>query len=335
MSMKTSPQDPTAADQPEDPLRRMLLGAIAGSAGALALVGDARADSHKSGEGKESTSDAEEVFNAYERTRSFVKGEMDGTPWRASRTGNFDLGDPHHNHLAKLKMTNNLVGSRTYVPMLTRQLIARDDLPGGLLLGGASMFTWQLQEPDPEEFGEFPEGTALMRSMFTSVYLDPHTMEPVTELKNPFNGKMMKLEDYIFVENFLSFPKGGSRFVEERQFSDDDPDKPKPSLIKGWGDDLILFSGGIYSKPGKHQPRFTENTWRSSAAAVMDPDVELVETNYNFMGMNKAFEKPWAGYSESDTDSLCSLATGKKVHSPEDLPDFHKRVLAEKYPDRL
>lgn len=311
-----------------DPLRRMIVGAFAGAA---ALAGcseikSAQADDDKTGEG-------EEVFNAYNRVKSFTKGEMDAAPWVAKKTGNFDLDDPIDNRLARLKMTNSLIGRRTYIPMITRLVVGRDQLPGGVVLGAAGMFTWQLQEPDPEEFGDMPDGTAVMRSMFTTVY--PDTMEPVDSLKNPVNGKTMKLEDYIFVENFLTFPKGGSRFVEERQFSDDDPDKPKMSLIKEWGDELVLFAGGTYSKPGKHQPRFTENMWRCDKKAVQDPDQTLIETAYSFIGANKAFEKPWMGYSMDDNDMLFSLAIGKKVHSPEDIPDFHKRVLVESHPDRV
>jgi hypothetical protein len=309
-------------------MRRVMLGGLAGALAASAFSSGAAAQTKDAAAAK--------VFNAYERKRSFLNNEMDGgTPWVAKQQGNFDLDDPVQNALAKLKISGNLVGKRTYIPMLTRILIARDDLPGGLLLGAASMFTWQLQVPDPKAFTGLPEGSAIMRSMFTSVYLDPNTMQPVKELKNPYNGKMMELEDYIFVENFLIFPMGGSIFVEEPQFSNDKPDVPKPALIKPWGDELILFNGGIYKEPGKHQPRFTENTWRSPAADVMNPDVALVRTGYNFMGINKAFEKPWTGFGMDDRDSMVSLATGKKVHRPEDLPDFHKRVLVERHPDRL
>ncbi|WP_416907756.1 MAG: hypothetical protein ACMVO5_12160 [Polymorphobacter sp.] len=313
------------ADEPQDPLRRIMLGGLAGLA-AAAAAGRANAQEKK---------DDKPVFNAYDRKRRFLENEMNGTPWVAPQQGNFDLEDPVQNALAKLKISANLAGERTYIPMLTRILIAREDLPGGLLLGAASMFTWQLQVPDPKNFTGLPEGTALMRSMFTSVYLDPHTLEPVKTLKNPYNDTVMELEDYIFVENFLIFPKGGSVFIEEPQFANDSPDTPKPALIKRWGDELILFNGGVYQEPGKHQPRFTENTWRSPAAQVMNPDVPLVQTGYNFMGVNKAFEKPWTGYKLGDLESMCSLATGKKVHTPETLPDFHKRVLVERHPDRL
>jgi hypothetical protein len=317
-----------ALDGAPDLMRRRVLGGFAGGLATSLLAGPAL--------GQETPSAEPKVFKTYERMQTFSKNEINaGTPWVAKQQGGFDLADPEQNNLAKLKMTANLIGSRTYIPMLTRILIGREDLAGGLLLGGAGMFTWQLQEPDPREFPNLPSGSAIMRSLFTSVYLDPNTMQPVKELKNPFNGKMMKLEDYVFAENFIIFPKGGSVFVEERQFANDNPDVPKPALIKEWGDELILFNGGIYKEPGKHQPKFTENTWRSPAADVMNPDVPLVRTGYNYTGINKAFQKPWTGYTLADRETMSSLATGKKVHRADDLPDFHKRVLAEKHPDRL
>lgn len=324
------PKKPADCTNSHDPMRRMMLGAMAGT---FALSAFAR-----TGSASAMAQEKEEVFNANNRVKAFTGKEMDsGTPWVAPKFGNFDLKNPIDNRLAVLKMCHNLVGKRTYVPMLTRQLIAREDLPGGLLVGAASMFTWQLQEPDPAEFTDIPKGTVLFRSMYTSVSLDPHTMEMVETLKNPYNGKMMKLEDSsnIFIENFLLFPKGGTRFVEERQFADDDPEKPKLNLIKEWGDELMLFNGGVYSKPGKHQPRFTENTWRSPTKDVMDPNARLIDTTYNFLGVNKAFEKPWAGYTEDHKDSLMSLASGKKVHSVDDLPNIIKNTILKKYPDRI
>jgi|GEM_PF-2886729 len=318
----------TGHDQARDPMRRMMLGGMAGAFTASALSSCASAQTKQAAE--------PEFFKVYERMRDFTENEMNtGTPWVASQQGNFDLADPVQNSLAKLKMTANLSGKRTYIPMLTRILVGRQDMPGGLLLGGAGMFTWQLQVPDPTKYTNLPAGTAIMRSFFTSVYLDPNTMLPVKQLRNPYNGKMMELEDNIFAENFLVFPKGGSVFVEEPQFANNSPDEPRLVNIKPWGDELILFNGGIYKKPGKHQPKFTENTWRSPAADVMNPDVPLVHTGYNYTGINKAFQKPWSGYTTDDMETMHSLATGKKVHSAEDLPDFHKRVLAEKYPDRL
>ncbi len=328
------------SDGDHDPVRRSLIGGMAGIAGlaAMAPLGRANAMAAKTGgEAGKAAVEEEEVFNAFtSRPREFLKGEMDsGEPWTASQTGNFDLEDPLHNNLAKLKMTCSLVGDRIYVPMLARMVLARYDEPGALTLGIASMFTWQLQVPTKEEFGDFPEGTALMRSMYTAVYLDPETMEPVTELKNKLTGKMMKLEDYMFVENFLTYPLGGSRMVGEEQFANDSADVPRTTLIKNWGDELILYSGGIYNEPGLHQPRFTENNWTCDREGVMDPDTPSVRAQYALMGANKAYEKPWMGYTTDDPEFLATLARGKKVHSAEELPDIHKKVLAERYPHRL
>ena len=278
----------------------------------------------------------EEVFNAYNRMRTFDNNEMDkGKPWVAKKHGNFDLNDPYDNRLAKMKMSNNLVGKRSYVAMMIRQIVAREELPGGLLVGGVALFSWQLQVPDPKEFPNLPEDSLIMRSLYTARYLDPHTMELVETMKNPFNGKMMKLEDAFFAENYISYPKGGTSFVEEPEFSNDDPDAPKPALIKRWGDELTMYTGGIYSNPGQHQPRFTETNWTCKYDDVMNPDKHLIDSRFNIMAVNKAFEKPWAGYTLDDKDLLCSHATGRKIHSVEEIPEFHKRLICERYPERL
>jgi hypothetical protein len=323
--------------------RRMLLSAFGGAAGLLAFMptSTTRAQGRNAGTGAAPGSGAkapqkeEKTFNAYDRTKSFTKNEMNGVPWVAKQQGNFDLEDPIQNRLARLKMTNNLVGQRTYIPMLIRLMIGREQIPGGRLLGAAGLFTWQLQEPDPKQFPDVPKGTVVVRSMYTARYLDPATMEPVDTLMNPFNRKLMKLEDNLFIENFLSYPGGGSKLIEEPQFVNDDPNATKPNQFKKWGDELVMFLGGTYSEPGIHQPRFTENMWASDYKEVMDSGVGLVKTRYTFAGLNKAYEKPWAGYTVADEDIICDLAYGKKVHSVEALPDFHKRVVAEKYPERL
>jgi len=60
-----------------------------------------------------------------------------------------------------------------------------------------------------------------------------------------------------------------------------------------------------------------------------------VQAGHNFIWQNKALEKPWACCGLQDMESMCSLASGKKMHLAEVLPDFHKRALAERHPDRL
>ncbi len=317
-----------------DPIRRSMLSVMAGGAAMFGLVAAEGATAATRCSARRPVP-AAPVFNAYNRTKTFTNNEMNGTSWIAPQLGKFDLDDPKQNHLAKLKMSNNLIGRRTYIPMMIRLMISRENQPGGPLLGAAGMFTWQLQVPDPKIFPNLPAGSSILRSMYTARYLDPATMEPVDRLKNPFNGKMMELEDNIFVENFINYPKGGASFLEEPQFANDAPDAPKPKLFKRWGDDLIMFQGGVYSEPGKHQPRFTENMWVSPYADVMNPDVGLVDMRYTFTGVNKAWEKPWAGYGPQDHDLLQDLAYGRKIHSVDKIPDFHKRVLLEKYPDRV
>lgn len=317
--------------------RRMLLAATAGTAGMAAMsvascsdAGDGLAAQAK--EGKEE----EKTFNSWERTKSFTKGEMDsGTPWVASKQGGFDLTDPVDASLARLKLMNNLVGARTYVPMVLRGIAGRGEQPGGVMFGGYALFTWQLQVADPKEFPWAPEGTALQRAQYSCVYVDPKTMQPVKETLNPITGKMMPLSDYIFVENFLWFPNGGVGFVEEPEMVNDDPNAVKMPKIEALGDDLVVTGDGVYRNPGKHQPRFTMALWRGALDQVMDPDAGLGPAYFSHQGVSKAYEKPWTGHTVDDDVIIGTLASGKKVHSVNDIPDTHKRLILEKYPDRV
>jgi hypothetical protein len=214
-------------------------------------------------------------------------------------------------------------------------MAGRSEQPGGVMYGGYALFTWQLQVPDPKEFPWVPEGTALQRAQYSCVYVNPETMKPVKETLNPITGKMMPLNDYIFVENFLWFPNGGVGFVEEPEMANDDPNKVKMPHVRVLGDDVLLTGDGVYKNPGKHQPRFTMAMWRAAKDYIMDPDRALDNSFYSHQGLTKAYEKPWTGHTIDEDVIIGSLANGKKVHSVDDIPDTHKRLILEKYPDRI
>jgi len=340
----TDPFNTTEAQQDGvDPLvsahntlsRRMLLAATAGTAAmSVAACGDASEDAPGMAAAKAETDEA--VFNSWERTRSYTNNEMDaGTPWVASKLGDFDLNDPFEANLARLKIVNNLVGARTYVPMVLRAISGRSEKPGCVMYGGYALFTWQLQVADPKEYPGLPEGTAIQRAQYSCVYVDPETMEPVKETLNPITGKMMPLADYIFVENFLWFPNGGVGFVEEPEMANDDPNAVKMPHVKALGDDIMLTGDGVYSNPGKHHPRFTMALWRASLDQIMDADQPFGNSYYSHQGVSKAYEKPWTGHTVDEDVIIGSLASGKTVHSIDDIPDTHKRLILAKYPDRV
>ncbi|MEM9879461.1 MAG: hypothetical protein AAF862_09320 [Pseudomonadota bacterium] len=312
--------------------RRMLLAATAGTAGAAAIAAAGCSEAAQSNVEKP----AEQAFNSWERTKNFTNGEMDsGTPWVAPKQGNFDLRNAFDANLARLKIINNLVGERTYVPMVLRAISGRSEQPGGVMYGGYALFTWQLQVADPKEFPGVPEGTALQRAQYSCVYVDPQSMQPVKETRNPITGKMMQLNDYIFVENFLWFPNGGVGFVEEPEMANDDPNAVKMPHVRELGDDIMLTGDGIYSNPGKHHPRFTMALWRASLEQIMDSNRPLESAYYSHQGVSKAYEKPWTGHTVDEDVIIGTLASGKKVHSVDDIPDTHKRLILEKYPDRV
>ena len=280
--------------------------------------------------------DEEEVFNSWERTKSYTNNEMDsGTPWVAPKLGNFDLTDPYDANLARIKIMNNLIGERSYCAMILRSNIGGETNPGAVLYGGFALFSWQMQAIDPEEFPGLPEGTAIQRAQYTCVYVDPQTMEPAEQVLNPLNGKMMRMEDYMVVEQFLWVPMGGGGFVEEPEMMNDDPNTPKMPHVRAWGEEVVLTGDGIYRNPGTHQPRFTSAMWRSGKGHIMDPDRHLESAIYPHGSASKAYEKPWTGYTPDDEIIMTTLASGMKCHTVDDIPDTHKRLILEKYPDRI
>jgi len=317
--------------------RRMLLAATAGTAGlaAVTAAGCSEAKEEQAPAAK-AQMEEEDTFNSWERTKNFTNNEMDsGTPWVPPKQGNFDLTNAYDANLARLKIVNNLVGARTYVPMVLRAISGRSEQPGGVMYGGYALFTWQLQVADPKEFPGVPEGTAIQRAQYSCVYVDPQSMEPVKQTLNPITGKMMPLNDYIFVENFLWFPNGGVGFVEEPEMANDDPNAVKMPHVRALGDDIMLTGDGVYKNPGKHHPRFTMALWRASLEHIMNPDSGLQTAYYSHQGVSKAYEKPWTGHTVDEDVIIGTLASGKKVHTVDDIPDTHKRLILEKYPDRV
>ncbi len=267
---------------------------------------------------------------------AFKNGELNGKPWVAEKQGNFDLKDQRENQLATLKMTNNLVGEKSYIVMFSRALLGPQGTGGSVLYGHMGFWTWQLQEPSKEEFPDAPEGTVAQRAMYTGMILDPQTYEPVDTIYNKYLDKNVTPVDSLFAETYLLYPKGGSNSVDRDNFIRDDPDKKKDlKPMVRWGDDIATFLDGIFQSEGPHQPRMDNSIWTSNYADVMNPDVGLVKTDYNFAGMMRAWARPWIGIGKDDDTQLLWNVKGSKMHSLDDFPSMVRDNLVAKYPDRV
>lgn len=308
----------------DDPLlqieRRSLLCAVAGILGVAAASSSAVAQQAASGLSR----------------REFTQEELQGEPWIAEKHGNFDLTDPRENRLATFKITNNLIGEKTYIPMFSRGLLGPQGTGGAPLFGHIGLWTWQLQVPGKDEYPDAPEGTIVQRAMMTAMHLDPFTYEPVESIYNPYLGKHVEATDSLFAESYLLYPLGGGTSVDRPEFMDDDPEAKKNMrpLVR-WGDDIALMLDGIFKSEGPHQPRMDTSIWTTPYEPVNDPGVGLVNTDYNFAGLMRAWERPWIGVGKDDDAQLLWNVKGLKCHSVDEFPDIIKKNLLEKYPDRV
>jgi len=306
--------------------RRTVLTALGGVIGAVAA-----------GQGLGLTKQAQaQQLESGLANRSFSQEKLKGEPWVADKTGDFDLADPVENRYATFKVTNNLIGRKTYVPMFSRGLLGPEKIGGAPLYGHAGLWTWQMQIPDPNEFPDAPAGSIVQRAMFTGVVLDPVNYEPTETIYNSYLDKSVEVADSLFAESYLFYPLGGGTSVDRPQFMDDDPARKKSlrPMVR-WGDEIALFLDGIFRNEGPHQPRMDSSIWTTSYAGLMDPNRHLLTTDYNFTGLMRAWERPWIGVGKDDPAQLLWNVKGTKLHDVEAFPDLIKRTILAKYPDRV
>lgn len=264
--------------------------------------------------------------------------ELAGEPavFDESKRGNFDLDDPIGNRLATLKVTNNLVGKKTYVAMFSRVYLGPQGRGGGAIHGHLGLWTWQLQWPDPKQYPDAPKGTVVQRALFTGIILDPWTYKPAKTIYNPYLKKNVEASDSLFAESYLIFPNGGGQSLDRPEFMDSPEQRQarkNPYMV--WGDQLSVFLAGLFQNEGPNQPRMDGSIWTSDYKQVMDPKVDLVKTDYNFAGLMRAWERPWMGVGKDDAAQLLWNVKGTKLHSVDDFPQVIKTHMISKYPDRV
>jgi hypothetical protein len=260
-----------------------------------------------------------------------------GPPGIIEARGPFDLRDPMQNWFALMRTTNNLVGARTYVPMFMRVFICPQGRAGAPLYTSFGMWTWQLEKPDPAKFPNLQKNDVIQRALYTGVICDPWSFEPVKTIVNPVTGATVEVRDSLFAENWLLFSGGrGFQGVERPEFRTVDEQRAKRGTpYVRFGDDLSFNIAGISQTPGTLQPRVDGSFWGVKYAELMDPAKPLIEASYGFAGLMRARERKWLGFGDDDPTQMLFNTQGRKVHSVEAIPDIIKRVLLEKYPDRL
>lgn len=263
----------------------------------------------------------------------FADEAMNGKPWVHRGSQDFDWATPQGNRLATLKITNNLVGEKTYVAMFSRVLLGPQGKPGAPLHGHVGLWTWQLQEPDPKEFPDAEPGSVVQRALFTGMILDPYTYKPVDAVHNHYTGKAVKVKDSVFAETYVLKPKGGHESIDRPEFMTEERTTLNPHVV--WGDEISVFLAGIFQNEGPNQPRMDSSVWTASYADFKNPDKPLIRSDYNFAGLMRAWERPWIGVDKSDDAQLLWNVKGTKVHRVEEIPALVRDTILKKYPDRV
>lgn len=314
--------------------RRSALLAMGGMAAAVAAC-QAETPAQAQSDEKDSAPEEELKPDGPDKSRLTEK-QWAGEPWVAEKQGNFDLSDERDNRLATLKMTNNLVGKKTYVPMFSRAILGPQGKGGAVAYGHMGFWTWQMQVASKEEFPDAPDGTLVQRAMYTGMILDPVTYEPTDSIYNAILDRNVTPVDSTFAESYLFYPKGGTNSVDRDNFIIDDPDEKKelkPTVR--WGDQIATFLDGIFQMDGPFQPRVDNSIWTSNYNDIMDPKKPLVETDYNFGGLLFAWMRPWLGHGKDDRTQVLWNVKGTKMFDPDQFPELVRKHLVEKYPERV
>ena len=270
--------------------------------------------------------------------RALDAEDMKGEPAVFDKTlrGNFDLDDSLGNRQATLKVTNNLVGARTYIPMFGRVYLGPQGKPGAAVHGMLGLWTWQLQWPDPERFPDVPEGTVVQRAAYTGVMTDPFSFEPVDTVYNHHLQQDVKTQNSLFAESYLFFPNGTGSSLDRPEFMDG-PEQRRRAMnpYVRWGSDLSIFLAGLFQNEGPNQPRMDGSIWTTDYKGVMDPNKDRVTTDYNFSGLMRAWERPWLGHDRGDDTQILFNVKGTKLHSVDEFPEIMKKHVVDVYPERV
>lgn len=267
-------------------------------------------------------------------------GDKQGAPGIIDIRPPFDLSDPVQKWAAVMKITSNLVGVKSYVPIITRAFILPENQPAIPVYGHMGFWTWMLQKPDPEEFPDAEEGQLVQRALYTGRTVHPWTYEPVDELLNPITGKMVKTEPSAGAATFMITPAKGLDYYDRETFGS--RDDYVAEAIKNGGapfirnnDKISALLADIHRGEGDHQPRGDTSFWTVNYNDLMDPDTPLIKTDYSLSGIQRARVQTWLGLEEDDQTQLMWGLKGEKVFSVDDFPEQIREWAISEHPDRL
>jgi hypothetical protein len=228
----------------------------------------------------------------------------------------FDLSDPRERALARLKVIVNLVGKKSYLSVMSRHFLCPPNQPPRAWVNELELFTMYLER--------LPQGD-VQRSVFTRVFVDPESLEPVREVRNPFSRQVVPVGDRLFA---LTLPVRLDPQAAVRNVTESD----LPVVRFG---EWIDFTGlAVREGEGFHQPSFDTSTWRVKYAELQKPGRGLIEAHYAFSSLLRGSLLSWAGMAADDPTQVLTTKSGFKVHDAARLPELVQRSIVARYPQR-
>jgi hypothetical protein len=245
---------------------------------------------------------------------------------RVPRKPPFNLDDPMGRSLARLRVLQNFEGKTSYLAVLSRWLLCVPNKPPVPYLNEVELNTIFLTEPESKAAGKDDELSFTQNAIFTRMPVDPVTLTPIQQVRNPVTGGMVDTPDTLFASS--SQLKVGAPGVADVLLQ---PDRPHFRV----GRDIRFVMLDIRAGEGAYQPRVDTATWSIPYEILMDPRRAVVDADYSYTALLRASVFASTGVAADDPTQLLILKTGIKVNSVDALPDFTKSTIVKSYPERL
>lgn len=236
---------------------------------------------------------------------------------------NFDLNDPHHLKLARLKVLNSLNGSKTYYYTMTRHIMCEPGKTPYPLLAELELTTIFLERREGMSDTE-----AIIRAQFTRAPLHPFTFELIDSYYNPYVGRDIPMKYTLFAGGGFEVDLAGDKPADPITQSDE----PHYRI----GDDIAFIMYDPLSQEGSRQPRVDMVTWRVNYDELMNRRTKVIESEHTYTAFMRAAEYGhWSGLEPGDPAQILTSKTGRKVHSLDALPRECHELIVSKFPDRV
>lgn len=270
--------------------RRQFLGGALAIAGGLSFLSppDARAMKES---GKKQTEKLQ--VSEHARPTEIDPEAYDRPRYIRDQTGPYDLSNPFDNHFAWLKTNHNLGGHLDWFAQFGWIMLCPPGEAPYPFLGRISLGQAHLTEADPDLVPNAGPHDALAWSSFTTLHVDPRTLQPVDELRNPYTGEFMDLSPIKYADRLavrlgqsIVVPGVDPKFYEQPW----DRENGFSQHFYDAGDEIVYTVLGAAQKPGPLQPRLDVAHWNVTRKDLMDPTKRAIHCRRTYAAVFKASE---------------------------------------------